>query len=112
MCVHIWLFPVVYYCYIVVRDSSVGIATDYGLDGPRSNPGGKEFFPTVQTGPVSHPASCTMGTGSFPGVKCGRGVLLTTHPLLVPQSWKSTAIVNLLAPELFFLILAHPVYKM
>ena len=25
-------------------------------------------------------ASCTMGTGSFPGIKCGRGVLLTTHP--------------------------------
>jgi len=24
--------------------------------------------------------SCTMGTGSFPGVKCGRDVLLTTHP--------------------------------
>ena len=33
-----------------------------------------------------------MGTGSFLGVKCGRGVLLTTHPLLVPQSWKSRAI--------------------
>ena len=33
-----------------------------------------------------------MGTGSFPGVKCGRGVLLTTHPLLVPWSWKSRAI--------------------
>ena len=33
-----------------------------------------------------------MGTGSFPGVKCGRGVLLTTHPLLVPPSWKSRAI--------------------
>jgi len=32
-----------------------------------------------------------MGIGSFPGVKCGRGVLLTTHPLLVPQSWKSRA---------------------
>jgi len=30
-----------------------------------------------------------MGTGSFPGVKCGRGVLLTTHPLLVPRSWPS-----------------------
>ena len=40
----------------------------------------------------AHPASCTMGTGSFPGVKCGRGVLLTTHPLLVPRSWKSRAI--------------------
>ena len=33
-----------------------------------------------------------MGTGSFRGVKSGRGVLLTTHPLLVPQSWKSRAI--------------------
>jgi hypothetical protein len=33
-----------------------------------------------------------MGTGSFPGVKYGRGVLLTTHPLLVPWSWKSRAI--------------------
>jgi len=36
--------------------------------------------------------SCKMGTGSFPWVKCGRGVLPTTHPLLVPRSWKSTAI--------------------
>jgi len=26
------------------------------------------------------------------GVKCGRGVLLTTHSPLVPQSWKSRAI--------------------
>jgi len=39
-----------------------------------------------------HEASCKMGTGSFPGVKCGRGVLLTTHPLLVLLSWKSRAI--------------------
>ena len=30
--------------------------------------------------------------GSFPGVKCGRGVQLTTHPLLVPRSRKSRAI--------------------
>ena len=49
-------------------------------------------FPPVQTGPGAHPASCKVGTGSFPGVKCGRGVLLTTHPLLVPRSWKSRAI--------------------
>ena len=33
-----------------------------------------------------------MGTRSFPGVKCGRGVLLTIHPLLVPRSGKSRAI--------------------
>ena len=44
------------------------------------------------TGPGAHPASCKIGTGSFPGVKCGRGVLLTTHPLLVLRSWKSRAI--------------------
>ena len=40
----------------------------------------------VQTGPGAHPASCTMGTGSFPGVKSGRGLTLTPHPLLVPWS--------------------------
>jgi hypothetical protein len=34
-----------------------------------SNPGGGEFFAHVQTGPGAHPASCAMGTGSFPGVK-------------------------------------------
>ena len=72
--------------------SLVGIATDYGLDGPGSKPGGDEIFPLVQTGPGVHPTSCTVGTGSFPGVKCGWGVLLTTHPLLVPRSWKSIAI--------------------
>jgi len=35
-------------CALVVRiggpGSSVGIATDYGLDGPGSNPGGDEIF--------------------------------------------------------------------
>ena len=49
-------------------------------------------FPPVQTGPEAQPASCTMGTGTFLGVKYGRGVLLTTHPLLVPWCWKSRAI--------------------
>ena len=33
-----------------------------------------------------------MGTRSFLVVKYGRGVLLTTHPLLVPWSWKCRAI--------------------
>ena len=53
---------------------------------------GARFSAPVQNGPGSHPASCTMGTGSFPGVKCSRGVPLTTHPLLVPWSRKSRAI--------------------
>jgi hypothetical protein len=35
---------------------------------------GARFFAHVQTGPGAHPASCTMGTGYFPGVKRpGRG---------------------------------------
>jgi hypothetical protein len=51
-------------------DSSVGIATGYGLDGPGiESRWGARFFAHVQTGPGAHPASCTMGTGSFPGVK-------------------------------------------
>ena len=33
-----------------------------------------------------------LNTQSFPGLKCGRGLLLNTHPLLVPLSWKSRAI--------------------
>ena len=72
--------------------SSVGIATDYELDGPESNPGVDEILRLVQTGPGSHPACCKMGTGSFPRVKCSRSVLLITHPLLVPLSWKSRAV--------------------
>jgi hypothetical protein len=33
-----------------------------------------------------------MCTGSFLGIKSGRGVTLTPHPLLVPWSWKSRAV--------------------
>ena len=73
--------------------SSVGIATGYGLDGLGiESRWGAKFSAPVQTGPGAHPASCTMGTRSFPGVKSGRGVTLTPHPLLVPWSWKSRAI--------------------
>ena len=61
-----------------------------GRSGDRI-PVGRGFSP-VQTGAGAHPTSCTMGTGSFPGVKYGLGVLLTTHPLLVPWSWKGRAI--------------------
>jgi hypothetical protein len=65
--------------------SVVGIAPGYGLDGPGIESRWEKRFSTpVQTGPGAHPASCTMGTRSFPGVKNGRGVTLTLHPLLVP----------------------------
>ena len=61
-------------------DSSVGIATRYELEGPgiESRLGGARFSLRVQTDPGAHPASYTIGTGSFPGVKRpGRGV---DHP--------------------------------
>ena len=52
------------------RDSSVGIATHYGLDGPGIESRWGRDFPHP-----SRPAlGPTMGTGSFPGVKrpgCG-----------------------------------------
>ena len=53
---------------------------------------GAKFSSPVQTGPGDNTASCTVGTGSFPGAKSGRDVSLTSHPLLVPWSRKSRAI--------------------
>jgi hypothetical protein len=51
-----------------------------------------KFNAPVQTGPGSHPASCTINTGSFPGVKSDRGVKLIPYSLLVPWTSKSRAI--------------------
>jgi hypothetical protein len=51
--------------------------TRYGLDGPRieSRWGGRDFPHPARP---AHPASYTMGTGSFPGVK--RPVREVNHP--------------------------------
>jgi hypothetical protein len=55
------------------QDSSVGIATNYRLDGRGSIPSmarGFSVLHSVQTGFRAHPASYPMGTGgSFPGIK-------------------------------------------
>ena len=58
------------------RESSVGIAIRYGLDDPGiESRWWARFSALVQTGPGAHPSSCTMGTGSFPGIKRpGRGL--------------------------------------
>ena len=66
-----------------------------GQSGDRI-PVGARFSAPVQTGPGAHPASCTMGTGSFLGFKSSWGVTMTPHPLLVPWSRKSRAIPLLL----------------
>ena len=58
------------------RDSSVSIATRYGLEVRGSNPGaGRDFPHSPWPALGAHPASYTMDTGSFQGVKRpGRGV--------------------------------------
>jgi len=47
---------------------------------------GARFSAPVQTGPEAHPASCTIGPGSFLGVRGGRGVRFTPHTFLVLRS--------------------------
>ena len=49
--------------------SSVGIVTEHGLGGPGIESRWGRNFPSVQTGPGTHQASCTMGTGPFKGVE-------------------------------------------
>jgi hypothetical protein len=52
------------------RYSSVGIAIDYGLDGPRiESRWERDFSHTSRLALGAHPASSIMGTGSFLGVK-------------------------------------------
>jgi len=42
-------------------DSSVSITTDYGLDGPGSNPGGDEIFRPLRPGPTQIPVQRVPG---------------------------------------------------
>ena len=73
----------------MVRDSSVGIVTRYGLDGPGiGSQWGLKFSALVQTGPVAHPASYTMGTGFLSRGSSDRGVALTTYRHLTPRLQK------------------------
>jgi hypothetical protein len=67
------------HCVKRCRDSSVDIATGYGLDGPGIESRWEaRFFAHVQTGPWTHLASYTMGTGYFPGVERPEGA--ADHP--------------------------------
>jgi hypothetical protein len=69
-----------------------------GRSGDRI-PVGARFFVHVQTGPGAHLAFCKWVPGLSRGQR-GRGVVLTTHPLLVPRSRRSTAI-HLPTPRAF-----------
>jgi hypothetical protein len=74
------------------RGSVVGIATRYGLEGPGIESQWGEIFRTCPDRLRGPPSLLYNGYRVFPGGKRGRGVMLTTHPLLVPWLRKSWAI--------------------
>ena len=59
------------------------LATSWTVRG--SNPRKGEILHTHQTGPGTHPASCTSGTWSVWQGYRGRGVALSTQPYLAPK---------------------------
>ena len=74
------LFPVQFSC--VGRNSSVGIATSYGLDGPGIESRWGRDFPHLSRlalGPTQPPVQWVPGLSRG---YSGRGVVLTTHPHL------------------------------
>jgi hypothetical protein len=58
---------------------------------------GARFSAPVQTGPGAYPASCTMGTGSFPGVKRQRSGV--DHPPLSSAEVKERVQLYLYSPS-------------
>ena len=90
------------YFETVAPDSVVCIPTGYGLEGPGIGSWWRrtKFSELVQTGPGAHPAFCTMGTGSFPGVKrTGRGVNHPPH--LAPRLKKKYSYTSTPPPQGF-----------
>jgi hypothetical protein len=82
-------------CVFIVwsQASSVSAVSDCGRDGRGSIPDRGRGFPLTSAsrpalGPTQPPVQWVPGALS-PGVKHGRGVMLTTHPLLVLRLRKS-----------------------
>jgi hypothetical protein len=74
------------------RDSVAGIATCYGLEGLGIKSQWGEIFRTYPDWLQGPPSLLYNRYRVFPGGKGGRGVMLTTHPLLVLRLRKSSAI--------------------
>ena len=71
------------------RDSVVSIATRYGLEGQGIESRWGEIFRSYPDRLRSPPSLLYNGYLVFPGGKGGRGVMLTSHPLLVQRLRKS-----------------------
>jgi hypothetical protein len=104
--------------YNVGRDSFLSLYSDLLWAGRSRDriPLGGRFSAPIQTCPVSQPASNTIGTGSFPGVKRpGRGVNHPPH--LAPRlkkdwnyistssSWASWTVLGWISPLPFIFLL-------
>jgi hypothetical protein len=75
------------------RDSVVGTATRYGLEGPGiESRWGRDFPHLSRPAPAPTQRPVRRVPGLSLGGKGGRGVMLTTHPLLVQRLRKSWAI--------------------
>ena len=88
-----------------IRDGVVGTATRYRMDGPGiESQLEARFSARVQTVPRAHPVSCTIGTGSFPGLKQPRRDV--DHPLLPSAEVKERVELYIYSPpglhDLFF----------
>jgi len=87
-------------------DNVVGIVTQCGLAAWGLNPVGVRFSALIQTGPGSHPASYTVGTRSFPGVKQPRhGV---DHPPPSNTEVKESRAIHLLPPFCLLILESVP----
>ena len=79
-------------CVFGSRDSSVGIATRYGVEGLGIQSRQGEIFRTCPDRLRGPPSLLYNGYRLLPWGKGGWAVMLTTHPLLVPRLRKSCAI--------------------
>ena len=81
--------------WVGIAPSVYRLATGWTVRG--SNTGGARFSAPVLTGPGAHPAFCTRGTGSFPGVK--RPGRVVDHPFPSSAEVKESIELYLCSPS-------------
>lgn len=79
------------------KRNKYGLSKKTVQENTRKTPVGTRFFGSIQIGPEDHPVSCKMGAGCLSQGYSGRGVALTTHPLLAPELRMGTSPLCLLA---------------